>query len=43
MHWNRIAPGWWDVSEAASIKEILIRGADGLTPYFFDDLLVSVP
>jgi hypothetical protein len=41
--WNRLPPGWWNLSEAASIKEILIRGADGMGPYFFDDMLVSVP
>jgi len=41
--WNRLPPGWWNLSEAANIKEILIRGADGGTPYFFDDMLVSVP
>ena len=41
--WNRLPPGVWNLSEAASIKEILIRGADGEQPYFFDDLKVSVP
>lgn len=42
-HWSRIAPGWWNLSEASSIKEILIRGADGSAPYFLDDIVVSVP
>ncbi len=41
--WNLLPPGWWNLSEAASITEILIRGADGVMPYFFDDILVSVP
>jgi len=42
--WNRLPPGWWNLSEAASITEILIRGADGdLAAYFFDDIVVSVP
>lgn len=41
--WSRLAPGTWNLSEAASIKEILIRGGDGDLPYFFDNLKVSVP
>ena len=32
MVWNRLPPGWWNLSEAASITEILIRGADGVRP-----------
>jgi hypothetical protein len=43
MVWNRLPPGWWNLSEAASITEILIRGADGSLPYHFDDIVVSVP
>ena len=43
MVWNRLPPGWWNLSEAASIKEILIRGADVSVPYHFDDIVVSVP
>jgi hypothetical protein len=43
MVWKRLPPGWWNLSVAASITEILIRGADGSQPYHFDDIVVSVP
>jgi hypothetical protein len=41
-YWSQLPPGWWNLSEASGIREILIRSVDA-TPYFFDDIVVTVP